>query len=295
MKNDLHLAFKTTQNFPLQISLYDSVKYHLLDQVRLISQLPGEWPKVRGRELANAKSYIVEATYELAGHTVQHIHITAGEQDVWGRLVDGKYFLSDAVLNQVVDLEMFLIPFAESGLKPMARREWSWDYMGSMPGWYTQVTQDTEQYTGVEEYYPIVGFEKHGITNMLDLLAYSYKFVWNPVAKQFEAIFDEHEITKRIRKPWMQYLVQSKFGEAPATEADLNKLVAFLLTKVELTDEEKVAVSAFHARTVTLDDLTRVNGRQAILNQILDAYNDPFVLKTGVDIKDDPLFKLTFE
>lgn len=295
MKNDLHLAFKTTQNFPLQISLYDSARYHVLDQIRLISQLPGEWPKVRGRELVNEKSFEVTHTYSLAGHTVEHIHITAGEQEVSGKFIDRKYFFSDGVLNQVADLEMYLIPFSESGLKPMVRREWSWDYPGSMPAWYTQVTNTTTDYKGVETYYPIVGYEKLGIKSMLDLLAYSYKFTWNHTEKQFEAITDEHEITKRIRKPWMQYLVQLKFGESPATEADLGKLVAFLLTKVSLTAEEKVAVSAFHDRAVTLDELTRVNARQAILNQILDAYNDPFILKTGVDIENDPLFQLTFE
>ena len=53
MKNDLHLAYTTTFNHPLHISSPDSVRHHLADDVRLIAMIPGEWPKVRGRHIAN--------------------------------------------------------------------------------------------------------------------------------------------------------------------------------------------------------------------------------------------------
>lgn len=295
MKNDMHLAFRTTQNFPLHISIYDSVKYHLTGEILLITQLPAEWPKVRGRELIDPKNYDVMNEYQLAGHTVEHIHLHVGEQDITGKFVDRKYFFSDGVLNQAGDLEMILTPFAETGLKPMVRREWSWDYASSMPFWFTQVPAKLEKYDGVEIYYPIEGYEELGIHKLLDLLAYSYKFKWNHLEKKFVAITDEHEITKRIRKPWMQYLVQWKYGEDPGTEADLTKLVSFLMTKVDLTEEELDAVSEIYSRGVSLDDLKRINERHAVLNRILAAYHDPFVLKQGVDIKEDPLFALTFD
>lgn len=294
MKNDLHLAFRTTQNFPLHISIYDSVKYHLLDQIRLITQLPGEWPKVRGRELVDPKNYEVLNSFTLLGHTVEHIHLNTGELEITGKFVDRKYFLSDGMLNQTADLEMLLTPFTQSGLKPMVRREWSWDYPSSHPTWYSQVPADTVDYSGLETYYPIEGYEELGIHHMLDLLAYSYKFVWHHAEQKFVGLTDKHEITKRIRKPWMQYLVQWKFGEAPGTEADLAKVVSFLLNKVTLSKEEQAAVSQILARSVTLADLKRINDRQTVLNTILDAYHSPFILETGVDIKDDPLFALTF-
>lgn len=295
MKNDMHLAFRTTQNFPLQVSIYDSVKYHLTGEILLITQLPAEWPKVRGRELIDPKNFTVMNEYQLAGHTVEHIHLNTGEQDISGKFIDRKYFFSDGVLNQAGDLEMILTPFAETGLKPMVRREWSWDYPSSMPFWYTQVPASLEVYQGVETYHPIEGYEALGIHKLLDLLAYSYKFKWQHAEKKFVAITDEHEITKRIRKPWMQYLVQWKYGEAPGTEADLTKLVSFLMTKVDLSEDELEAVSAIYSRSVSLDDLKRINERHAVLNRILEAYHDPFVLKQGVDIKEDPLFALTFD
>lgn len=295
MKNDMHLAFRTTQNFPLQISIVDSVKYHLSGEVLLISQLPSEWPKVRGREIMDRKHITVLNDFTIAGRKVEHIHIGGGDQDVSGKLIDGKYFFTDAVLNQSSDIEMMMTPFAVSGLKPMVRREWSWDYPSSNPFWYCQVPKDTEHYEGVEPYYPVEGYEELGIHNLLDLLAFSYKFEWNHAERKFQAILDEHEITKRIRKPWMQYLVQWKYGEAPGTEADLAKLVSFLMTKVELTDEEREVVSEVRDRSVTLADLKRINDRQAVLNKILDAYNDPTLLKQGSDVYQDPLFALTFE
>lgn len=295
MKNDMHLAFRTTQNFPLQISIYDSVKYHLSGEVLLITQLPAEWPKVRGRELVNRNNVTVLNDFTIAGRKVEHVHVGGGEQDITGKLIDGKYFLSDGILNQCADLELLMTPFADTGLKPMVRREWSWDYPSSIPFWYSQVPAELDHYEGVEIYYPIEGYEQLGIYNMLDLLAFSYKFKWLHTEKKFVAITDEHEITKRIRKPWMQYLVQWKYGEAPGTEADLTKLVSFLMQKVDLNEEELDAVSNIFTRAVTLDDLKRINERHGVLNQIIEAYNDPFVLKQGVDIKDDPLFALTFK
>lgn len=291
MKNDMHLAYRTTLNHPVHISSLDGVRAHLNDAVRLIAMLPAEWPKIRGRDIER-KSYTVQNSYEVAGHTVQHVILTGGELEYSGRLVDGKYFFTDACLNHSMDLEMMFTPFASFGLKPMVRREWSWEYPSSNPFWYTLVDADTETYQGVEEYHHILGYESLGIHCLADLLAYSYKFSWDHETSQFVAITDPHEVTKRLRKPWMQYLIQWKFGEAPSTEADLSKLVSFLLTKVQLSKEEQAAVDAIRDRSVTLDDLKRINQRHVVLNKILDAYNDPFVLEPGCDFQKDPLFAI---
>lgn len=291
MKNDLHLAYRTNQNFPLHISSPDGVREHLADNVRLIAMLPGEWPKVRGRTIAR-KSYTVENTFEVLGHKVEHITIDTDEIECSGRLIDGKYFLTDSVLNHSMDLELILTPFDDIDAKPMVRREWSWDYPSSHLSWYSLVDKSTEEYEGVETYYPILGCDKVGINNILDLLAYSYKFAWDADRQVFDAITDPHEITLRLRKPWMQYLVQWRFGEAPATEADLSKLVSFLLTKVELSEEEKTAVSAIAGRSVSLEDLTRINARHVELDKLLAAYHSDFVLAPGCKFEDDPMFAI---
>ncbi|QVW56312.1 hypothetical protein pEaSNUABM6_00176 [Erwinia phage pEa_SNUABM_6] len=291
MKNDLHLAYRTTQNFPLQISSLDSVRAHVADDVRLISMLPGEWPKVRGRDIVR-KQYTEENTYTIGKHSVQHVKFEQSELSCSGRLIDGKYFFTDSVLNHSMDLELIFTPFADLDVIPMVRREWSWDYPSSNVFWYTLVPTGTKEYQGVEKYHHILGYETLGIHCLADLLAYSYKFRWNAADEQFEAITDPHEISRRIRKPWMQFLVQWRFGEMPGTEADLSKLVSFLLTKVSLTADEEKAVSNIKSRIVTLDDLNRINERHAILNQILEAYHSDFILDVGSKFEDDPLFAI---
>lgn len=294
MKNDLHLAYKTIFNHPLHISSPDSVRAHLADEVRLLTQLPGEWPKVRGRFFTDRKNYRVENTFKIRDLTAESVVVFTGDSELRGKLVAGKYFFSDGILNNSVDMELFFTPFEEMGAKPVARRWWSPDYLGSFPYFFTLVTPETKNYFDTESYIEIEGYEALGINCLADLMAYSYKFVWVRERSVWVALTDEHEITKRIRKPWMQHLIQTRIGEHPSTEADLAKLVSFLMTKVALTDEEKAAVSAVLDRNVTLADLERLNVRYKDLNRILEAYNSPFLLTPGANVDDDPLFAIDY-
>lgn len=285
MKNDQHLAFKTTFNFPLQISIYDSVEAHLNDEIRLITMLPSEWPKLRARELKRS-NFTVDNIYKLANHTVEHIRFSTREMA--GVLVDGKYFLSDGILSVSCDLELMLTPFDVLGVKPMACRDWSGDYMGAFPMYYALVENgDTKS-----QYFPIADYEVHGIDNLLDLMAYSYKFIWDEEFKMWTATTERKLIAERIRKPWMQYLTQWRFGESPATEADTGKLISFLLSKVELSAEEKQAVRPYIDRAVDLPTLSRIGARQHILNELLAAYHADTELDVGTDIKTDPFFSI---
>ncbi|AWN08850.1 hypothetical protein MLDJOKPK_00275 [Salmonella phage SPAsTU] len=294
MKNDLHLAYKTTFNHPLHLSSPDSVRAHLADQVRLIAQIPGEWPKVRGRFLTNPENYTVENTFKIRDMEAQSIVIFNGDGNSRGVLVGGKYFFSEGILNNSVDLELMFTPFDELEAKPMARRWWSPDYLGSFPYYFVLVPVETETYFDTEPYIDIEGYKELGITCLADMMAYSYKFVWDKRRSVWYALTDEFEITKRIRKPWMQHLVQTRHGDYPATEADLSKLVSFLLTKVDLTDEEAEAVSEFRSRAVTLADLKRLNERQYDLNKILAAYHSPMLLVPGANVNEDPLFAIDY-
>lgn len=294
MKNDLHLAYKTIFNHPLHISSPDSIRAHLEDKVRLLTQLPGEWPKVCGRFFTDRNNYSVENTFKIRDLTAESVVVFTGDSDLRGKLVDGKYFFSDGILNNSVDLELFFTPFKELNAKPVARRWWSPDYLGSFPYFYALVPVETKNYVDTEPYIEIEGYEELGINCLADLMAYSYKFMWDRERSVWVALTDEHEITKRIRKPWMQHLIQTRIGEHPSSEADLAKLVSFLMTKVTLTDEEKAAVSAVLERNVTLADLERLNVRYKDLNRIIEAYNSPFVLKPGVNAYDDPLLSIGY-
>lgn len=294
MKNDLHLAYNTTFNHPLQISSPDSVRYHLSDDVRLITMLPGEWPKLRGRDIVNRDNISVENTFKIRDLPVERVIVFTGDDELYGMIVDGKYFFSDGVLNAGSDLELFFTPFAELDAKPMVRRWWSPDYMGAFPYYYTLVAKDVEEYSDSEPYTNIEGYQDLGIAHLADLMAYSYKFEWIRERSVWKAITDEHVITKRIRKPWMQHLVQIRFGQSPVTEADISKLVSFLLSKVELTDEEAEAVKPMLDRIVTLEDLKRMNSRYNDLNRLLEAYNSTKVLKPGVNFDEDPLFAIDY-
>ncbi|EBO6938128.1 hypothetical protein LCF88_004499 [Salmonella enterica] len=294
MKNDLHLAYKTVFNHPLHISSPDSVRAHLADKVRLIAQIPGEWPKVRGRFLTDPKNYTVENTFKIRDMEGKSIVVFTGDNSARGKLVDGKYFFSDGILNNSPDLELMFTPFEELGAIPMARRWWSPDYLGSFPYYFALVEEGTTEHFDSEPYIHIEGYKELGINHLADLMAYSYKFQWDRERSVWYALTDEHAITKRIRKPWMHHLVQVRYGESPATEADLAKLVSFLLTKVDLTKEETEAVSEIRGRVVTLDDLRRLNERHADLNKILAAYNDPMLLVPGANVDDDPLFAIDY-
>ncbi len=117
MKNDLHLAYKTIFNHPLHISSPDSVRAHLADEVRLLTQLPGEWPKVRGRFFTDRKNYRVENTFKIRDLTAESVVVFTGDSELRGKLVAGKYFFSDGILNNSVDMELFFTPFEEMGAK----------------------------------------------------------------------------------------------------------------------------------------------------------------------------------
>ncbi|MGL5397361.1 MAG: hypothetical protein ACRDBQ_19090 [Shewanella sp.] len=289
MKDDFHLAFRRTCNFPLAISIYDSVEAHVKDNLRLISMLPWEWPKVRGKEL-NARYYKVDNEYKVGKHTVKHIRFI--HRELTGHLVDEKYFLTDDVLGMSLDLELMLTPFNELGAKPVVTRDWNSTYMSSCPLEYRLV--DTAE-TELENYHEIRNYAVHGIDNLLDLMSFSYKFSWDYEHDAWVAIEDEHEITQRIRKPWMQFLTQKIYGETPASEADLAKVVSFLMTKVNLTEEEAAVCQPIIERGVTLDDLRRVASRQSVLNDLLRLYKSPELIVTGTDIRNDPFFAFAYQ
>lgn len=289
MKNELHYAFCTTFNFPIQISCYENVKAHLNKEILLISQQPQEWPKLRVRDLKCAE---VLNSKVIDGVLVEFILVRGW---VHGVFIDRKYFISQDSLEQATPVELLIKPFSEIGSIPMVRREWNPDYMPSLPHFVAHVPTGTAEYKSVEKYHHVRGYEKIGIKNMLDLMAYSYKFEWHPESSDFQLIEDEHVITKRIRKPWMQHMVQFRFGQNPATEADQSKLIAFLLQKAQLSDEERQAIAPMLNRPVELEDLKRMGARAAILNELLEAYNSQKLLRTGDDMETDPFFSLDYE
>lgn len=289
MKNEFHLAYRTSFNFPLHIASPDSVREHVKDNVRLISMLPSEFPKVRGRDIAKAK---VIATSQRGDLKVQQVMIdTIDGAPVYGTLINDKYFFSADVSGKVPSFQLMFKSFKEAGIKPMVRREWSWDYPSSNPFWYTLVEQSTEEHFNIEPFYHIEGYEELNIDCLADLLAFSYKFTWSHKESKFVAITDAFEITKRIRKPWMTHLVQTEYGEAPHTTADSQKLINFLLQKCTslMTEEEQAAVNTHLDHTVTLQDLERLNERNEVLQKILTAYNSPVLITQGCDIESDPL------
>lgn len=293
MKNEFHLAYKTSFNYPIHISSPDSVRAHLNDTVRLISMLPSEFPRLRGRDFER-NVRVVEERMDGDVH-VQYVEINNGEETFFGYLLNEKYYFSREVAGYVPSFKLLFRSFKENNLKPMARREWSWEYPSSNPFWYALVDAGTEEYFQTEQFYDIDGYEAHDIDCLADLLAYSYKFIWQHENFRFVAITDEHEITKRIRKPWLTYLCQYEYGEAPNTTADLNKMVTFLMQKCEslLSEEERGVLNTYFENTVTLDSLARLNSRNAVLQCLMDAYNHPSLLKPGCDVTKDPLVYYT--
>ncbi len=291
MKNEFHAAYRVANNYPLHIASPDSVREHVKDNVRLISMLPAEFPKVRGRDVVNCN--IIESSMR-GDIKVDRVEIGAVDGPaVQGYLINDKYYFSADVAGKIPSFQLMFKSFKDNNIKPMVRREWSWDYPSSNPFWYAIVESDQETYFNIEPYYDIEGYEEAGIDCLADLLAYSYKFQWSHERKVFVSITDPHEITKRIRKPWMSHLVQSEYGEAPNTTADMQKLINFLIQKCAnagiMTDEETAVIGTFLDNEITIDSLRRLDSRNKVLQSIIDAYNDPALITIGGDIEEDPL------
>lgn len=292
MKNEFHHAYTTHSNFPLQIASPDSVHMHVNDNIRLISMPAADWPKLRGRDFINPK---VTDTRQLDGLKIQFLETDNGGSIYHGRLVNDKYYFAEDILNYSMPLEMMFLSFKENGIRPVVQKEWNPDYMPCYPFYYSLVEEDeVEGYeVGGEKRYPINGFEKLGIDCLADILAYSYKFTWDINTMSWEAITNEYEITKRIRKPWVALLIQREIGEQPHTTADLHKVVTFLVQKAEtlMTDEEKAACEPFLRRPIGVDDLKGTIRNQRILAAIMEAYESEQLIKSGGDVRlTDPVF-----
>lgn len=296
MRNANNHAYDPHSNFPLHIASRDGVRHHLKDEVRLITQLPDEWPKVRGRAVAK-KSYTVESKYEFitdgTTHQVEVVTFSEGG-DVRGHLVDGKYFISGEALGQSMPIELMFASFKANKVRPRVRREWFPDYMGNSIDAYTLVTLDGKGAPTSEPYADVLGYEKHDIDCIADLVAQSYKFVWEPTTGVFEAVTDKHIITKRIRKPWMQLMVQMHYGEGRTVEADHGKLLRFLMQKAvpNLSETEIDMLRPFIDAPLDVSDLVGAASRQEALNELIHAYESPFVLELGANVDEDPLFTI---
>lgn len=294
-KTDNH-AYDPHSNFPLHIASRDGVRHHLKDEVRLITQLPNEWPKVRGRSVAK-KSFVVESKYQFVidnnEHHVEQVLFSEGG-DVRGHLVDGKYFISQEALGQSMPIELMFASFKSNGVRPMVRREWHPDYMGSSIDSYALVAADGKGAPTGEPYVDVLGCEKHSIDCIADLVSQAYKFVWDATQGAFVAITDRHVITKRIRKPWMQLMVQMRYGEGRTIEADHGKLLRFLVQKAvpNLSETEIDMLQPFIDSPLDVSDLVGAATRQEALNELLAAYEDPFVLELGANVDEDPLFTI---
>lgn len=296
MKNNEHLAFRTNFNYPIHLGLPDAVNDHVNDRLRLICMNPGEFPRLRPRDILNHAQVREEFTTP-DGLKIKILYNLDGTTEYVGKLVNDKYYFTDAVLNYSMPLEMVFASFKEHGMKPMIQRQWSWEYPSSFPFYYTLVEEDAVEndYYNLERYYPVEGYEELGIDCLADLLAYSYKFTWDHRDMKWTAITDAHEITKRIRKPWTNYLLQYEYGEQPNTTADLHRVLTFLVGKVNeaglLSAEEQNALSSFTRQQVEVDELMRLNDRNKVLDAILKAYHDPKLIVPGEDVRvSDPLF-----
>lgn len=297
MKNNSHLAFRTNFNYPIHLGLPDSVDAHVNDRLRLICMNPGEFPRLRPRDILDNAEVREEFTTPEGLH-IKILYILNGTDEYFGKLVNDKYFFTDAVLNYSMPIEMVFASFKENGMVPMIQRQWGWEYPSSFPFYYTLVEAaevPDADYHNLERYYPVEGYEELGIDCLADLWAYSYKFTWQHRDMKWTAITDEYEITKRIRKPWTNYLVQCEYGEQPNTTADLHRVLTFLVGKVNeaglLSAEEQQAVSSFTRSEVTVGELNRLNDRNKVLDAILEAYHDKRLIKAGEDVRlTDPIF-----
>lgn len=293
MKSNDHLAYRTSLNYPLQISSPDSVNAHINDQVRLIAMDQADWPKLRGRDFVD-KHYDVLDEVMLGELHVQTIKMHSSQAGYTGKLVNGKYFFTEDVLNYAPDLELMFASFKDYGMRPVVVRAWSSEFPGSWAHLYKLVDAGTGSVVmGNETYFPFDGLDNVKIDCLADLLAYSYKFTWDRKNEVWTAITDPMAITMRLRKPWMTYLTQTEFGAAPNSTADDHKLIGFLIQKAQslFSKEEKEAVESFMRTKVTVDDLTRYNERNRVLVALQDAYHSPRVIKRGDDVREvDPLF-----
>lgn len=296
MKNNFHEAYSTNYNFPLHISSPDSVQAHLDDKVRLLTMLPGQWPKLRGRNITR-KEFIVRDVYSFTTkdkveHVVANVTFTQLDEPMYGKIIDDKYVFSDDCLGVSMPLELIFENFDLLGARPVVRREWSAEYISPYPFWYSLIGKDEPAHHHGEPYFEIDGYKELGFTCLADILAHSYRFTWDYANSKFKAITDPHEITMRLRKPWMQYLVQFIYGEREVVQADVMKLILFLFKKCEtlMSDDEKVAAEAFLKRDVGADDILRMADRQEWLNKLVDAYKSKQLLTPGCNVFEDPIF-----
>lgn len=294
MKTEFHLAYKTSFNFPVHISCRDSVRAVLNDDIRLISMSNSEFPKLRGRMFVN-KQYDVVNTYQFTAmggtqkHTVENIVVKDFGMVYNGFLVDGKYFFTEMSLNFTIPLEVMFAKFEDIGVVPRVWRDWNWDYMTPNPAAYMLFERDETDFRGVEQTYEIHNYQHFGIECLADLIAQSWKFQWSHKDLRFEAVTDEYELTRRLRKPWMSFLCQMEYGEQPHTTADMQKVIMTLVQRSN--DEELKALLPAFCKPIDMSVFERLNERQVQLNRLMDAYNSPHLLKTAEDFDSDPFFQ----
>lgn len=297
MKNNFHEAYNTNYNFPLHISSPDSVQAFLDGHVKLLTMLPSQWPKLRGRNITR-KEYDVVDTYSFTTangkeHVVQNVIFTQLEHPVHGKIVDDKYVFSSDCLGMSMPLELIFEDFAMIGCRPVVRREWSHEYMSPYPFYYSLVTIDEVKVANRgEHYFEIEGYAELGFNCLADILTHSFQYQWSHAKATFIPITDPHEVTMRIRKPWMQNLVQSIYGERDMVNSDISKLVHFLFKKCEgmMTEEEKEAAKHILERDVSLEQLSRVSDKELWLNKLIAAYKSEQLLVPGSNVFEDPLF-----
>lgn len=297
MKNNFHEAYNTNYNFPLHISSPDSVQAFLDDDVRLLTMLPAQWPKLRGRNITRKEYKVVDAysftTSNGKEHTVQNVIFTELDEPVHGKIVDGKYVFSSDCLGVSMPLELIFEDFSMLGCRPVVRREWSHEYMSPYPFYYSLIGADEKvvAYRG-EHYFEIEGYGELGLNCLADILSHSYQYQWNHAQSKFLPITDPHELTMRIRKPWMHFLVQLVYGEREMVSSDMSKLIHFLFKKCEalMTEEEKAAAKHILARDVSANDLAKISDKEEWLNKLLAAYKSKVLLEPGSNVFEDPLF-----
>ena len=295
MKTSDHLAFHPNYNFPVHISAPDSVRDHLDDKVRLISMLPGEWPRLRCRDLER-ENIVVEDTYSFIAGGVEHIVevVLLRYPDYRGKLVDGKYFFTFGALASTSDLELLFSKFSDLGAIPFVQSDWSMEYPSANISRYTLETPEVE-IPGGEKQFQFKGLDVYKIDTLADLLAYAYKFKWDPQQEEFFAITDKDEIARRLRKPWMQFLTQRFYGERATIDADHGKMISFLVSKVysDLSPDEQLMLRPYKDAAPEAWQLENMARRQSIMNKLTTAYLSKHQLVTGKDVDADPLF--TFE
>lgn len=295
MKTLDHLAYHPNYNFPLHISSPDSVRDHLDDKIRLISMLPGEWPRLRCRDLER-DNLTIEDTYSFIADGVEHKVevVMLRYPDYRGKLVDGKYFFTFGALAAATDLELLFSKFSALGVQPYVQSDWSMEYPSANISRYT-LEEPGVEIPGGEKQFSFKGLDVHGIDTLADLLAYAYKFKWDAEREEFFAIADHEEIARRLRKPWMQFLTQRFYGERATVESDHGKLISFLVSKVynDLSADEQAMLRPFKEASPEGWQLENMARRMRILNELNAAFLSKHQLVTGDDVNTDPLF--TFE